>query len=60
MMHGQQNVKKNGLRGWRWMEAAPYGIRCANSFSISNTEYSVTTTLVYLKKYAENGCVITL
>ena len=37
----------------RLMEAAPYGVRCAIGFSISNAEYSVTTTLVYLKKYAE-------
>ena len=38
---------------WRWMEAASYGVRCGISFSISNAERSVTTTLIYLKKYAE-------
>jgi len=37
----------------KWMEAALYGVRRAISFSISNAERSVTTTLIYLKKYAE-------
>jgi len=37
----------------RGMEAASNGVRCGISFSISNVEYSVTTTIVYLKKYAE-------
>jgi len=37
----------------RWMEAAPYGVRCAISFSISNAERYVTTMLIYLKKYTE-------
>ena len=37
----------------RWMEADLYSVLCGISCSNSNAEYSVTMTLVYLKKYTE-------